>query len=171
MKTKIKWICAISIFVILSSCNQSNSNGNYLEQESPFKVVKIDKKSFKSIGDSYQFTFSGEVENKSTNIYDEVYTTMSIEFELENGNIITERDYNSGLWANPGELEKAWKPNEVRKIDERGGIDSDFVPKRYKDYPIKRVVAVLSFSTEDIINKTKDDFYYTLDITNIWKDL
>lgn len=171
MKTKIKWICTISIFVILSSCNQSNSNGNNLEQESPFEVVKVDKKSFKSVGDSYQFTFSGEVINNSINIYDKVYTMVSIELELENGNVITARDYSSGFWVDFGDLEKAWKPNEVRKIDERGGINSDFVPKRYKDYPIKKVVAVLSFSTEDVINKTKDDFYYNLDITNIWKGL
>lgn len=171
MKTKIKWICMISIFIILSSCNQANSNGNNLKQESLFEVVKTDKKSFKSVGDSYQFTFSGEVKNNSTNIYDEVYTILTVEFELDNGNIITEQDYHTGMFGNPGELEKAWKANEIRIIDERDGISSDFIPKRYKEYPIKKVIAILKFSTTDVINNTTDDFYYNLDITNIWKDL
>lgn len=171
MKTKINWICGISMFFILSSCNQSTSNGDTPEQETPFEVIKINKKSFHSVGNSYQFTFAGEVKNNSTNIYDKVYTMVSIELELENGNVITKSDYDSGLWADFGDLEKVWKPQEIRKIDERGGIDSDFLPKRYREYPVKNVTAVFTFISDDLINRNKTDYYYTIDVTDIWNKL
>jgi len=165
MKAKIKWICIISIFFIQSSCNN-------FKQESPFEVVEVSKKLFTYNGSYYLFTFKGSVKNNSVNIYDSVYTMVSIELELENGNIITARDYQSVFWGiDIGDLEKAWKPNEVRIIGEKKGINSDFIPKQYKEYPVKKVTAVLKFSADDIINRSKNEYYYRLDVTDVWNRL
>lgn len=154
----------------LLSCN-SKGNDSQTIQNSPFKITKTIKSSFERHGDSYKYNFIGEVQNNSTNIYDDVYTTLEVQLELENGSIITERDYDSGLMTGFGDTEKVWKPNEVRKIDDHGGLDSDFIPAHYKEYKIKKIVAIFDFSTEDIVNHTKDTFTDTIDITKKWNAL
>jgi len=155
------------IVLNILSCN-SKGNDSQSIQNSPFKITKTIKSSFERHGDSYKYKFTGEAQNNSTNIYDDVYTTLEVQLELVNGNIITERDYDSELMTGFGDTEKVWKPNEVRKIDDHGGLDSDFIPAHYKEYKIKKVVAIFDFSTEDLLNHTKNTFTDTVDITKQW---
>ncbi|MDR6546675.1 hypothetical protein J2810_002781 [Chryseobacterium rhizosphaerae] len=161
------------ILLIVLNLISCNSKGNDLQttQNSSFKITKITKSSFERHGDSYKYNFIGEAQNNSTNIYDDVYTTLEVQLELENGSIITEKDYDSGFMTGFGDTEKVWKSSEVRKIDDHGGLDSDFIPAHYKEYKVKKVVAIFDFSTEDIINHTKDTFTDTIDITKQWEAL
>ena len=170
MKTTITTLFAVVVTVNLLSCN-SKGNNSQTEQNNVFKITKITKSGFEKHGNSYKYTFTGEAQNNSTNIYDDVYTTLEVQLELENGSIITERDYQSGLMTGFGDIEKVWKPNEVRKIDDHGGLDSDFIPDHYKEYKIKKVIAIFDFDTEDLINHTKNTFADTIDITEQWNSL
>lgn len=158
------------IVLNLLSCN-SKGNDSLPLQNNPFKITKTIKSSFERHGDSYKYNFIGEAQNNSTNIYDDVYTTLEVQLELENGSIITERDYDSGFMTGFGDTEKVWKPNEVRKIDDHGGLDSDFIPAHYKEYRIKKVVAIFDFDTENLLNHTKTTFTDTVDITKQWISL
>ncbi|NIF07097.1 hypothetical protein F3J23_16795 [Chryseobacterium sp. Tr-659] len=158
------------IVLNLLSCNSKGNNSQPI-QTSPFKITKTIKSSFERHGDSYQYNFIGEAQNNSTNIYDDVYSTLEVQLELENGSIITERDYYSGMFTGFGDTEKVWKPNQMRKLDDRGGLESDFIPAHYKEYKIKKVVAIFDFKAEDIINHTKDTFTDTIDITKKWNAL
>ncbi|MBF2707435.1 hypothetical protein [Flavobacterium soyangense] len=167
MKSKTSILVLLSLLIM--SCNQKNNNADITE--CPFEIIKAENNFFKKVGTKYQFTFTGATKNKSANIFDDVYTTLNVEFELDNGNILTREDYKSGLMTGFGDLEHAWKPNEIRQIDDNGGIDSDFIPEHYKQYPIKKVTAVIRFNTKDVMNGAEADYYYNMDITDIWKKL
>ncbi|WBV59893.1 hypothetical protein PFY12_12670 [Chryseobacterium camelliae] len=170
MRKTTTLIFVLLIVLNLLSCN-SKENNSQPNQTNLFKITKITKSGFERFGDSYKYNFIGEARNNSINIYDEVYTTLKVQLELENGSIITERDYDSGLMTGFGDIEKVWKPNEVRKIDDHGGLDSDFIPAHYKEYKIKKVVAIFDFDTEDLTNHTKNTSFDTLDITKQWNAL
>jgi hypothetical protein len=170
MKTTFTTVFTVLLTTILLSC-YSTGNNSQPEQNKVFTITKITKSGFEKHGNSYKYNFIGEAQNNSTNIYDDVYTTLEVQLELENGSIITERDYQSGLMTGFGDIEKVWKPNETRKIDDHGGLDSDFIPAHYKEYKVKKVVAIFDFSTEDIINHTKNTFTDTIDITKQWNTL
>jgi hypothetical protein len=160
----------LSITLNFLSCNSKENNSQY-PQNNPFKIIKITKSGFEKHGDSYQYNFIGEAKNNSSNIYDDVYTTLEVQLELDNGSVITQRDYDSGLMTGFGDIEKVWNPNETRKIDDHGGLDSDFIPAHYKEYKVKKVVAIFDFDTENLINHTKNTFTDTVDITKQWNSL
>lgn len=170
MKTTITTLFTALVLSTTLSCN-SKGNDSHPIQKSPFKITKTIKSSFERHGDSYQYNFIGEAQNNSTNIYDDVYSTLEVQLELENGSIITERDYYSGMFTGFGDTEKVWKPNQVRKLDDHGGLESDFIPAHYKEYKVKKVVVIFDFKAEDIINHTKDTFTDTIDITKKWNAL
>ena len=170
MKTIIRTVFTALTLSSTLSCNSSGNNSQ-TKQNNVFKITEITKSDFEKHGNSYKYNFIGEAENISTNIYDGVYTTLEVQLELENGSIITQRDYNSGLMTGFGDTEKVWKPNEVRKLEDHGGLDSDFIPAHYKEYTIKKVTAVFDFDAEDIIKHTKDTFTDTIDITKQWNAL
>ncbi|MEC3876028.1 hypothetical protein [Chryseobacterium salviniae] len=167
MKTQLS-ILLISLNLL--SCNSTGKNSQS-EQNKVFTITKITKSGFEKVGNSYKYNFTGEAQNNSVNIYDDVYTTLEVQLELENGSIITERDYDSGLMTGFGDIEKVWKPNETRKIDDHGGLDSDFIPAHYKEYKVKKVVTIFDFDTKDIINHTNNTFTDTIDVTKQWNTL
>lgn len=170
MKTMKTQLFILLISLNLFSCN-STGNNSQSEQNKVFTITKITKSSFEKVGNTYQYNFIGEAQNNSANIYDDVYTTLEVQLELENGSVVTQRDYNSGLMTGFGDIEKVWKPNETRKIDDHGGLDSDFIPAHYKEYKVKKVIAIFDFDTKDIINHTKNTFTDTIDVTKQWNTL
>lgn len=163
----IKKLIILSVASSILSCNHKESAPQD-EKDKIFEISKIVKSGFKKHGNSYKYTFIGEARNNSSNVYDDVYTTLEVQLELDNGSIITKQDYDSGFMTGVGDTEKVWKPNEVRKIDDHEGLDSDFIPVHYREYKVKKVVAVFDFDTEDLLNHTKNTFTDTIDITKQW---
>lgn len=74
------------------------------------------------------------------------------------------------LWVPLGNLKKSWKPNEVRIIGQstHSGVTSDFVPKHYSDYPVKKVYAVLNLDAKNLINRTQNDYELVINVTDKW---
>ncbi len=171
MRNRLLHTLVVALMVIQSSCNKNNVTDN--SDKNPFfEEIKIEKSDFRKIGNKYKYGFKAEVKNISTLLFDTVYTTLNVEFVLENGNIITQKDYESALSMATGfgDYEKSWKPNEIRSIGDKMLVESDFIPDHFKDYPIVKVNAVIKYSCEDLINRTSEDFYTTIDITDIWND-
>ena len=177
---KIKFHILLFLSILTISCNQKENKTNDDTEETLFQEVSHSKSQFKNLGSRYQYLYQGNVKNTSSNVFDEVSIHMSVEFLLNNGNVLTREDYSEGGFFSGGEPVwiKVWKSKEIvllgdKKRDEFKGdeIKSDFIPKHYKDYPIKQVFAVLSFKATDVINQTKETYYSSIDITKEWKAL
>ena len=172
MKIKLLNVLFVVLLCVIVGCNKKSVSLDNSNKNTAFEEVKIEESSFRKIGNKYKFGLKAEVKNISTYIFDDVYTTLEIEFELENGNFITKKEYESALSMATGfgDLEKIWKPNEIRSIGDKMLIESDFIPNGFKDYPIKKVNAVVQYSCTDLINKTKNDYFTTIDVTKEWNN-
>lgn len=161
--------------LLLTSCDKLFNIATNLE-EKPFEVVDFEKSNFRKVGDSYQYEFMGTIKNVSDYIFDEVYCSVEVRLYLDNGNVITKRDYNSGiLFSDFGSFDKVWKPNEERLIQRTQSnekpITSDYIPNGYKEYNIDGVQAVLTFKTKDLVNRKDKNYRVRLDITDEWNNL
>lgn len=181
----------VLLLSVTISCNQKNSTNVEVDnEESVFVEVKRIKSQFEE-GSTYRYIYKGNIKNVSSFVFDEVNTTVDVEFLLENDNVITSKDYQTMVFDGSGmDFKYSWKPNETLPVDDdenadlrkkyplsfpngdKGtGLTSGSIPLRYKDYPIKKVTAVLSFKTTDVINQTKETYQKTLDITKEWNEL
>ena len=96
--------------------------------------------------------------------------STEVEFLLENGNVLTEKDLDMGLsFFSPREDFLSFvKPNEKQEVK---GVRSMDIPVEYLEYPIKKVKAKHIFKLEDKINGTKEIFVDERDITDVWNNL
>jgi hypothetical protein len=167
---KIKQLILIStITLLLFSCNQNKVSGNKKEEQT-FKEVKGYKSEFKSLensNDNYRYFLTTDIENVSSKIFEKVLISIEVEFTLENGNKITEKEYLKTFSGSGFDSEKFWKPNEIRHIEN----NSAFIPVEYKDYPISKVTAVIYFKTENTIDKENEIIYSEKDVTDLWKNI
>lgn len=117
------------------------------------------------------YIYKGNLKNTSTQLFEDTTINLEINLILENGNILTEREYGSGFLGE-GIMAinsvKDWKPNEIREV--KGFLSID-IPVKYIDYPIKSVVAKYSFKCEDQINNKTESFFIEKDITEKWKSV
>ena len=113
------------------------------------------------------------MKNISDVLYEEVYTTLEVEFILENDTTLTEKDYRDvlSIYTGFGDLEKGWKKNDIRSIGDKHILESDYIPKHFKEYPIKKVIAYLIFNCKDLVNKKSEQYYLGIDITSSWREL
>ena len=177
MKCTLSKLSLSALLLLTFSCKNPTKTDDeiMIHEEKTFSETKIQVSKFKRVGNSFQYCFKGDAKNLSSNIFDKVYVTIDdVELILENGNVITEKDYQSAVSFTTGfgDLEKSWKPNEIRKIGS-GSIDilnSDYIPDHYKDYPIVKVNAIIKYSCQDLINRTELEYFSSVDITNIWKE-
>lgn len=165
----------LMLLTLFLSCNEKGGVGfgKQQEEEEIFKIEKVDESKFKRVGNSFQYVFKGNVENLSENLFEEVHTSLEIEFELENGNRITESDYYDGfsMFGRMMDVQKSWKSEEVRKIDglgSGGGISSAYIPEHYLDYPIKKVYSIFIFEAQDLINRKQVGDVIIADVTSQW---
>lgn len=169
-------VVILSIYIFSCSKNKYDSvNTNTLVE-----IEKGNIDDFYSVSSEYDkekkptdivYIYKGNLKNTSTQLFE--YTTINFEINLilENGNILTEREYGSGFL---GERIMAinnikdWKPNEAREV--KGFLSVD-IPIKYIDYPIKSVVAKYAFECEDQINNKTENFVIEKDVTEKWKSI
>lgn len=182
---KIKFCAVLSLLLLIISCNQKDNN-----TDSIFQEVSRTKSQFDKVGIYYKYLYKGDIKNISSNILDKVVTTVEVEFLLENGNVITQKDYQTVFPTSGMDFKYSWKPNEIMSIDDdeeknsrllyplsypdgdKGtGLSSGYIPSRYKDYPIKRVLAILYFETTDVVNQKENTYQNIIDITEEWNKL
>ena len=167
------YFCIVIIGITFSILNISckNNSGNAEVNSiinSAFKELKIEKSEFERVGNSFKYKFKCNVKNISSNIFNRVYTTLDVQFILENGKVITETEYQD-LWGGGiGDYQETWKPEEVRNIGKERDLPSAFIPEGFKDYPISKVIVMLKYHCDDLINQTKEDYYTSIDITDVW---
>lgn len=172
MKNKVLIVIAFSL---LFSCNRKEKV-DVSEEVVLFKITNIKKSEFVKVGNSNQFKFIGTIQNTSEFIFDKVITDVEIELELENGNLITERDYEKewATFASMIDSQTSWKQNENRLIKGMGsgsGISSTYIPDHYFEYPVKKVFAVFKLEAEDLINRTKNENKIIVDVTDKWIEI
>jgi lipoprotein len=156
-----KVVLGLSV-LILVSCGK-------LEQKKPPIEFIITENGFHK-NYEYRYEVEGEMINKTQNIYEKVVVSTEVEFLLENGNILTEKDLDMGLsFFSPREDFLSFvKPNEKQEVK---GVRSMDIPVEYLEYPIKKVKAKHIFKLEDKINGTKEIFVDERDITDVWNNL
>ena len=172
MKNKILIVIAFSL---LFSCNRKEKV-DVSEEAVLFKITNTKKSEFVKVGNNSRFEFIGTIQNTSEFIFDNVVTDVEIELELENGNLITERDYEKGWDILGGMIDSqtSWKQNESRIIYGLGddsGISSTYIPDHYFEYPVKKVFAVFKLKAEDLINRTKNENKIIVDVTDKWIEI
>lgn len=165
------------LLTLFVSCNEKERVVNSEKPEKDlFKLGNVDESSFQKIGNKFQYVFKGDVENLSENLFEKVDISLEVEFELENGNRITESDYYDGfsMFGRMMDVQKSWKSEEVRKIDglgSGGGISSAYIPEHYLDYPIKKVYSIFKFEAQDLINRKQVGDVIIADVTSQWNPL
>jgi hypothetical protein len=120
-----------------------------------------------------RFEYSGDVTNLTNNIYKEVKVTMTLEFTLENGTVLTDTDIAAGkdtFGAAPAfDLIQMFQPNQVYEIRD---IQTEIFSVDYIKYPIKTVIATFKADIIDDINNVSDEVLIKrTDITTEWTDV
>lgn len=156
-----KVVLGLSV-LILVSC------GKLGQKKPPIEFIITENGFHKNY--EYRYEVEGEMINKTQNIYEKVVVSTEVEFLLENGNVLTEKDLDMGLsFFSPREDFLSFvKPNEKQEVK---GVRSMDIPVEYLEYPIKKVKAKHIFKLEDKINGTKEIFVDERDITDVWNNL
>ncbi len=101
-----------------------------------------------------KYLFTGKIKNNTTNIYASAYLTMRLSIELENGNVLEEKDLND-IPFNDILSHKSfenWKPGQSVEVNRLVSIS---IPVEYADYPVKNVVIKYSVKMDKIIRRRK----------------
>lgn len=159
---------------------QSNSNFNESSENILAEIKKGDIDDFYSISSDMDkdkkpldivYIYKGNIQNKSTQLFENSVVSLEVDLVLENGNTLTKKEYGrdylgEGIMAINNI--KDWKSKEVKEIK---GLLSVDIPVKYIDYPIKSVIAKYSFECEDQINNTTENFVIEKDITEKWNSV
>lgn len=169
MRKKIFLKFLLFCFIILTSCNGEKQKKPF--NDDFFALINTKKSKF-IVNHGFVYCFSGDIKNISNSIFESAVVSVDVEFILENGVTIQEKDYSNGMFK-PLRIYKFWKPNEINTLQHLDGepLKSESIPKEYLDYPIKRVNAVINFNVEDKINQLSGVKSYDMDITDLWKQL
>jgi hypothetical protein len=159
---------------------QSNSNFNESNENILVEIKKGNIDDFYSISSDMDkdrkpldivYIYKGSIQNKSTQLFESTLVSLEVDLVLENGNILTQKEYGSD-YLGEGIMAinniKDWKSREVKEIK---GLLSVYIPVKYIDYPIKSVIAKYSFECEDQISNTTENFEIKKDITEKWKSV
>lgn len=116
-----------------------------------------------------QAIYNGQLKNNSSSIYKTVHLTLEIEFELENGNTLTQSDFDTEntLFIFNGKFEKNWKPDYNSEIKD---LTSHYIPIDLESYPTKKVKAIIKIKTENLIDRVNEEFIIEKDVTNQWNE-
>jgi len=116
-----------------------------------------------------QAIYNGELKNNSSSIYKSVHLSLEIEFELENGNILTQSDFNTEntLFIFNGKFEKNWKPDYNSEVND---LKSHYIPIDLESYPIKKVKAIIKIKAENLIDRVNEEFIIEKDVTSQWNE-
>jgi hypothetical protein len=102
-----------------------------------------------------EYLFTGMIRNNTTNTYASSYLTMRVSIELENGNVLEEKDLND-IPFNDILSHKSfenWKPGQTIEVSRLVSIS---IPVGYADYPAKDIILNYSLDLEDKINQTHE---------------
>jgi hypothetical protein len=116
-----------------------------------------------------RYLFTGTIRNNTKNIYANTYVTMRLSIELENGNVLEEKDmddipFNDIL--SHKSLEN-WKPGQAVEVNRLVSIS---IPVEYADYPVKDVLIQYTAKLDDKINQTQEeDVIASVSVIDKWK--
>lgn len=176
MKTLILTLLLFGLLLTIASCDNNQSS----IAEIPFKETKIIYNDFYTrynefaatqVPSDIAFIYKCQLLNKSNNTYNKVAINVKIKLILDNGNVLTENEYGTGILGEDileYRLISNWKPNEER---ENRTIVTTEIPVKYLDYPVQKVIATFKYECEDQINNTNNTFIEDRDITNNWIDV
>lgn len=151
-----------------TTSENNNVQNNQISNQTNFVETKEGQIQFEGIN-KIKVIYNGELKNNSNSIYKSVYLSLKIEFELENGNILTETDFNSEnlLFPNIGNTVYNWKPNYNSEIKD---LTSHYIPIDLESYPIKKVNAIIKIKAENLIDRLNEEYIIVKDVTNQWNE-
>ena len=172
--------------ICFTACENSNnasntepyydSDGNIHYKQSKFFILTDSTKGFTTDEyGKYIYKYRGSITNGTDMIFKEANVSMTIIFTLTNGVQLTDSVINAGqLQSITGGLQEShsiemFEPKQTCTLYE---FISYPINKKYKSYPIKKVV--VSFRIE-LYYEIDGKYYYRFikdeDITNDWKNL
>lgn len=165
----------IAMFVIIPSCKAPSSQKEKSDQYmitpgrvNDFYVVSSDLDPARKPR-YITYLFTGRIKNNTTNIYASAYLTMSVSIELENGNVLEEKDLNdipfNGILSHKSF--ENWKPGQAVEVNRLVSIS---IPVEYADYPVKDVVIQYSAKLDDKISQTQEeDIIASVSVMDKWR--
>ncbi|MEI8087754.1 MAG: hypothetical protein WCG93_16205 [Paludibacter sp.] len=177
-QTKEIMLLFILVFSLIS-CNNVSKSKTTVESpivEVPFKETNMiidgffvqSRESNDSKPYSISYIYKADLCNSSNNTFDKVITKFEIILELDNGNLLTKKEYGTGYFGEDIlELisNRNWKPNQTQRIER---LISVKIPIKYIDYPIKKVTVQYEFECDDQINDSQPIYTYNVDVTDKW---
>lgn len=169
----MKKICTLLMLIALFFNEMSCTNQSTNNEQSDFGLIDekmgFTKDDPRSSG--FIFEYSGNITNHTKNIYKEARVTMTLEFTLENGQVLTDVDMAPGKEvfgaAEAFEIIYMYQPNQTYNIKD---LQTALLGESYTKYPVKSVTAAFKIELVDEINDTKNEFSVkSEDITNEWK--
>lgn len=160
------------ILIVLLLDNISCTNYNSTDGQSDFNLSNENMGFAKDtdLPGSVEFKYRADVLNATKNIYNRATIYMSLEFHLDNGQILTDKDISStklyGGSAINFEIIGMFQPNQTYNL---AGLKSEPVSDEYVKYPVKSVIMNLSMELQDEINGRNDKVLIkSEDITDKW---
>ena len=172
MKKAFTALMIVALLINNTSCTYQNSHdvqntqGDFILTDKKMGFTKDDPRV-----SGFTFEYSGDITNQTKNIYKEARVTMTLEFTLENGRVLTDVDMNPTKdvfgAAEAFEIIYSYQPNQVYAIKD---LQTVIISEDYLKYPIKSVSANFKIGLADEINDTNnEEDLKSEDITNEWK--
>jgi len=176
MKKTLLLLLTILPFFVLVSCKdekldsqQNPTVENIKKSKELFLFERINKGDFISKNNSFYYTISLDVVNKTDNIFEKTIVEADLKLVLHNNNVLSVNDTDKEL--NIGSIEKItfWEPNQKKAIGNSKEFYTQSLPNHFKEYPVKQVVLMLKLTVTDIVNRTEEIVVHNIDITEDWR--